>query len=209
MLRRMAAKGGMPAEKLVQSLDHLEWLITLFIKRATTLLDVSRITTGKLRLERVEVDVSEVAHAVAGNFGPLAQLAECLIELDLPPGGPIVMGDWLSIEQILDNLVSNAIKYSPGKPITIAAVTDETHGVARISVSDGGPGISDENQARIFDRFERAVPSADHSGGFGVGLWIVKRLTEAMEGTVELTSMPGVGSKFCINLPMKSAKDNA
>jgi two-component system, OmpR family, sensor kinase len=77
-------------------------------------------------------------------------------------------------------------------------------------VADGGPGISAENQARIFERFERAVPSAAHAGGFGVGLWIVRQLAEAMEGTIAVTSDPGVGSTFCITLPLtrRSANDH-
>ena len=209
MLRRAAAKGGMPAEKLDRDLDQIEWLITLFVKRATTLLDVSRITTGKLRLESEEVDVCEVTHAVVGNFGPLAQNAGCSITLNVPSGGLIVTGEWLSIEQILDNLVSNAIKYAAGKPITITASADKTDRIARITVSDGGPGISEDSQARIFERFERAVPVADHSGGFGVGLWIVKRLVEAMDGTIAVTSTAGAGSTFSITLPLKSEKESA
>lgn len=115
------------------------------------------------------------------------------------------MGDWLSIEEIIDNLVSNAIKYGPGKPVVVRATADAANGVARITVRDGGPGISAGSQARIFERFERAVPPANHAGGFGVGLWIVRQLTEAMNGTIAMASVPGVGSTFCITLPLKSA----
>ena len=76
-----------------------------------------------------------------------------------------------------------------------------------MSVADGGPGISAENQARIFERFERAVPPADHGGGFGVGLWIVKQLVEAMKGTITVTCTPGAGSTFSITLPLMPAKE--
>ena len=182
-------------------------MIALFVKRATTLLDVSRITTGKLQLELDEVDVCEVAHAVAVNFEPLAQNAGTPIGLDLPSGGLAVRGDWLAIEEILDNLVSNAIKYGAAKPILVRAVADPANGVARVSVADGGPGISAESQARIFERFERAVPPADHSGGFGVGLWIVKQLVEAMKGTITVTCLPGEGSTFLITLPLMPMKE--
>jgi two-component system OmpR family sensor kinase len=89
----------------------------------------------------------------------------------------------------------------------VSVSADATIGVARISVEDGGPGISADSQARIFERFERAVPAAEHIAGFGVGLWIVKQLIEAMNGTIAVTSMPGVGSTFCVTLPMKPMKD--
>ena len=182
-------------------------MIALFVKRATTLLDVSRITTGKLQLELDEVDVCEVAHAVAVNFEPLAQNAGTPIGLDLPSGGLAVRGDWLAIEEILDNLVSNAIKYAPGTPIRVSAIADGANGVARVSVADDGPGISAGNQARIFERFERAVLAADHAGGLGVGLWIVKQLVEAMKGTITVTCLPGEGSTFLITLPLMPMKE--
>ena len=208
LLRNAVAKGSLPPEKLAHQLEQIDWLIALFIKRATILLDVSRITTGKLRLELDEVDVCEVAHAVAVNFEPLADNAGSRIELDLPSGGLGVLGDWLAIEEVLDNLVSNAIKYGAAKPILVRAVADPANGVARVSVADGGPGISVESQARIFERFERAVPSADHSGGFGVGLWIVKQLVEAMKGTISVTCTPGTGSTFFVTLPLMPVKES-
>ena len=71
-----------------------------------------------------------------------------------------------------------------------------------MTVRDGGPGISPENQARIFERFERAVSPGASAGGFGVGLWIVKQLSEAMKGSIVVTSFPGAGSTFCVTLPL-------
>ena len=207
LLRAAVGKGSMPPAKLTQSLEQLDWLIGLFVKRATSLLDVSRITSGKLLLERVEVDVCAVARVVAGTFEPLAAYAGCVINLDLPPGGLAVRGDALAIEEILDNLVSNAIKYAAGKPIVVSVAADATAGVARLCVADGGPGISAGSQARIFERFERAVPSAGQAAGFGVGLWIVRQLAEAMKGTIVVTSTPGAGSTFCVILPLMPIKE--
>ena len=202
LLRQAAKRGDVPADNLLQSLEQIEWLMALFVKRATMLLDVSRITTGKLQLEPDEVDVCEVVHAVAGNFEPLAKNADSPIRLDVPPGGLCVIGDWMAIEEILENLVSNAIKYGAGKPILVHVVADVADGVARVSVADSGPGISPESRARIFERFERAVPRDHHAGGFGVGLWVVNRLVEAMKGTIAVTSEQGVGSTFRITLPL-------
>jgi signal transduction histidine kinase len=202
LLRRAVAQGALSQEKLAQSLEHLDWLMTLFVKRATTLLDVSRMTSGQLQLEQREVDVCEVARAVVRAFEPQAKYSGSLIGLDLPAGGLSVLGDPLAIEEILENLVSNAVKYGDGKPIFVSLSSDAASSVARISVKDGGPGISPENQARIFERFERAVPAGGQAGGFGVGLWIVKQLVEAMKGSIVVTSSPGVGSTFCITLPL-------
>jgi two-component system, OmpR family, sensor kinase len=154
------------------------------------------------------VDVCEVAHAVAGNFEPLAKNAGSPIRLDLPAGGLGVIGDWMAIEEILENLVSNAIKYGAGKPILLSVVADAADGVARVSVADGGPGISPEDRARIFERFERAVRRDHHAGGFGVGLWIVNQLVEAMKGTITVTSEPGVVSTFCVTLPLTPVKES-
>ncbi len=207
LLRKAIARGNLAPDKLSHDLEQIDWLFALFVKRATTLLDVSRITTGKLRLELEEVDVCELAHAVAVNFQPLADNAGSPIGLDLPPGGLAVLGDWLAIEEVLDNLVSNAIKYGGARPIFLRAVADRATGVARVSVEDGGPGISAESQARIFERFERAVLAADHSGGFGVGLWIVKQLLEAMQGTITVTCAPGAGSVFSVGLPLMPPKE--
>lgn len=205
MLRRAVRKGSLGPDQIGQRLDQIEWLATLFIKRATTLLDVSRMTSGKLRLDRVEVDVCEVARTVAETFRPLAAYARSRLELDLPAGGLTVLGDRLSLEQVLDNLVSNAIKYGGGQPILVSAAADAANALVRISVRDNGPGISADSQERIFERFERAVRPGAKAGGFGVGLWIVRQLCEAMDGTVEVVSAPGEGFTFRISLPMPPA----
>lgn len=202
LLRTAVSKGEIPRQKLANDLEQIDGLMARFVKRATTLLDVSRLTSGKMHLEQQEVDVCKIARAVVTDFEPEARYAGSSIALDVPPTVLRVLGDRLAIEEILDNLISNAIKYGGGKPILVSAAADAAARVARITVTDGGPGISAENQARIFERFERAVPSAEHSGGFGVGLWIARQLAEAMKGTIAVTSTPGTGSIFCITLPL-------
>ncbi|WP_010165302.1 sensor histidine kinase [Sphingomonas sp. PAMC 26617] len=206
MLRRTLDKAS--KEKIEWSLDQIDWLISRFVKRATTLLDVSRLTSGKeISVTNVPVEVCELVRLIAENFRPLAQHARSDLKLDLPQAALSIMGDSLALEQVVDNLVSNAIKYAGGKPIRIRVSADSELGIARIAVSDNGPGISPENVERIFQRFERAVKPGEHSGGFGVGLWIVKQLCEAMEGTIEIESTPGAGSTFCIALPLARPKD--
>ena len=207
ILRRAASKPDFQTERLVRDLDQIEWLILHYLKRATTLLDVSRITSGKLSLGREPVDVCEVAHEVADNFGPMAGLAGSNLSVDLPNGALLVSGDRLAIEEILDNLVSNAIKYGSNKPISLSARVDEEKRLAVIDVSDRGPGIPSANQARIFERFERAVQPGEHLAGFGVGLWIVRQLCEGMGGSVTVNSGAGQGSTFRVALRLHPSRE--
>jgi two-component system OmpR family sensor kinase len=207
ILARVARRPDFQIERLVQRLDELEWLITRYLKRANVLLDVSRITSGKLALERLPVDVCEVAREVVENFLPLRQHAGSDLTLDVPGESVVVSGDRLGIEEILDNLVSNAIKYGADKPILLRVRVDEEQHFAVIRISDCGPGISADDQARIFERFERAVQPGEHLRGFGVGLWIVRQLCQGMEGSVRVDSTPGEGSTFSVALPLQSSKD--
>jgi signal transduction histidine kinase len=137
---------------------------------------------------------------VAQSVAPEARHSGSRLDLSIQEG---VVGVWdrLAVEEIVENLLSNASKYGAGKPIQISLSLDST--TARIVIRDQGIGISTEDQARIFDRFERAVTRSQH-GGFGVGLWIVGRLVEAMGGTITITSQPGEGSAFVVSLPIQS-----
>jgi two-component system OmpR family sensor kinase len=207
ILARAVKKPDFQVERLVQGLEEIEWLITRYLKRANVLLDVSRITSGKLALERLPVDVCEVAREVIENYNPLRRHAGSDLTLDLPGEPVVVSGDRLAIEEILDNLVSNSIKYGADKPILLRIGVDEEQHCAVIRVSDSGSGISADDQARIFERFERAVQPGEHLHGFGVGLWIVHQLCQGMEGSVRVDSTPGRGSTFSVALPLQSSKD--
>ena len=107
--------------------------------------------------------------------------------------------DQLAVEQIADNLLSNAVKYGAGEPIEVSLVRHGT--VARLTVQDHGIGITQEDQARIFGAFERAVTRREQ-GGFGIGLWVVRQLVDAMHGEVLVTSRPAEGSTFTVTLPL-------
>jgi signal transduction histidine kinase len=200
ILRHAVSEAKISPEKIERDLDQIESRMSLFVKRAIVLLDVSRLTTGKFRVDRNYVDVCKVAKRVATNYRLLADFAGSTLELALPLANLGVIGDELAIEQVLGNLVSNAIKYGASTPVCLTAVADDD--VARITVKDGGPGISAASQARIFEQFERAVQPEAAIGGFGVGLWIVKQLCDAMGGALEVTSSAGSGSTFCVTLPL-------
>lgn len=162
-----------------------------------SLLDVSRITAGRLRFDIEEMDLSQVTSAVVEQFREEAARAQC--ELVLRAETP-VKGWWdkLRIEQVLGNLLSNALKYAPGKPVIVCV---EAKGdLARLTVADQGIGISAQDLTRIFGRFERAVPSR-HYGGLGLGLFVSQRIVEGLGGSIEATSRPGVGTTFSVWLP--------
>jgi signal transduction histidine kinase len=113
--------------------------------------------------------------------------------------GQPILGSWdaLRVEQVLVNLLANAVKYGAGKPIEVGVEAGAEH--VQVSVADQGIGIAPAKQAVIFDRFERAVPEREY-GGLGLGLWIVRRIVEAMHGEVSVTSRPGEGATFKVVL---------
>jgi signal transduction histidine kinase len=102
------------------------------------------------------------------------------------------------LEQVVLNLLSNAIKYGAGQPIAVAVQADAA--TVRLVVRDQGIGIAPADQARIFERFERAAPSS-HYGGLGLGLYIVRQIVGAHGGTLGVESSPGAGATFSVTLP--------
>jgi signal transduction histidine kinase len=163
------------------------------------LLDVSRINSGKLRFEYSDLDLVELVREAVDRWRPSASAAESDLLLDLN-GTNAVAGEWdrLRLEQILNNLLSNAVKYGAGKPIRIKVESED--GWARLAIADQGIGISPTDLARIFERFERAVPSRNY-GGLGLGLWITHELVTGLGGTINVDSEPGRGSIFVVELP--------
>jgi signal transduction histidine kinase len=189
-------------EAIILGLDRLAGLITEYIKRATTLLDISRITAGKLRAELSVVDLSALMRQGVHRHRAGAERSGCRLEPSIE-GEVSGLLDQLAVEQIADNLLSNAVKYGAGEPIEVSLVRHGTE--ARLTVRDHGIGISEEDQARIFVAFERAVTRREH-GGFGIGLWVVRQLVDAMHGEVHVTSRPAKGSTFTVTLPLLPTK---
>ena len=164
------------------------------------LLMLSRADTGQSKLSTDIVDLSELADEVAAQLGVLAEEKQQSITLDRT-GAPRWTGDRLVLRQALLNLVDNAIKYSPvGGRITIRVA--ESPAAAVVEVSDTGPGIPEELQSRIFDRFYRLDKSRSRdNGGTGLGLSIAKWAVEVNGGQLTLEKTNGVGSTFRITLP--------
>ncbi|WP_187345082.1 GAF domain-containing sensor histidine kinase [Cystobacter ferrugineus] len=167
------------------------------------LLDISRIAQGHLSFPLEDVDLAELVRDVAASFRE--ELANPGIRLVLSGVDAPVVGRWnrLRLEQVVVNLLTNAIKYGRGRPIALELKADEAH--AWLAVRDEGIGIAPRDQARIFERFERAV-SEQHYSGFGLGLWIVREIIQRLGGTISVNSSPGVGSAFTVELPRVSSR---
>ena len=162
------------------------------------LLDVSRMEAGKLSLNFAVFDLRDNLKNVLERFEGVLQAANCPAEL-IQADSAWIRGDAFRMEQVLINLLSNAMKYGGGKPIQISLIQSAPH-TTRLSVQDHGMGIPVEKQAIIFDRFERA--STSHTiGGLGLGLYIARQIVEAHQGKISLTSTVGEGSTFTLELP--------
>jgi signal transduction histidine kinase len=130
---------------------------------------------------------------------PAAENAGCRISLAIQQSVTASL-DRTAVEQIVENILSNAIRYGAGQPI--AVTLSSKAGTAQLAVRDQGIGISEADQARIFDQFQRAKAN-NTAGGFGVGLWITRQLVSAMGGDISVTSKLGSGSTFIVSLPLK------
>jgi two-component system OmpR family sensor kinase len=166
-------------------------------KLVDELLTVGRITSGRLELVREPLDLAEIVRDTVGRLRDSAAQNGSTLTCDVPATVP---GSWdrMRIEQVVGNLVDNAIKYGGGAPITVTLTADAER--AAIAVRDEGIGIDAEKLARVFDRFERAV-SARHYGGLGLGLYIARQIVDAHGGTITVASTPGDGATFTVTLP--------
>jgi PAS domain S-box-containing protein len=195
---------ALTSDKLNHRLETANRQTRRLTKLVENLLDVSRISAGRLSLDRERFDLSEITTEVAERFGADAAAAGCQIAVhtDHP-----VVGQWdrLRLEQVVSNLLSNAIKYGAGKPIEVHV--RQEGGAARLVVADQGIGISPEDSARIFGRFERAVPLR-HYGGMGLGLYIARQIVDAHGGSIVVSSAPGRGSTFTVVLPLTATESD-
>ena len=192
-LRAAARRGALDqvaskAELIRRSVDRLGRLVA-------SLLDIFRISAGRLDLEIEETDLADVAREVVDRFHDEAHRAGCTLVLH----AETARGRWdrSRLDQVLTNLLSNAVKYGPGEPVVVRVEARRDRAI--LSVQDRGIGISEADQRRIFQRFERAVSRRNY-GGFGLGLWIVRQIVEALGGTVRVESFPGTGSTFVVEL---------
>jgi two-component system, OmpR family, sensor kinase len=204
LLLAKAPESGGRSARLFEGLKRLEQLVDAYLRRAALLLEVSRIRSGNLLLQISEVNLSSLVREVAGRMMPLADRAGCSVRLTVEEG-VFARCDAMAMEQVTENLLSNAVRYGPGEPIEVALSGDGA--VARLSVRDEGIGIPEHDQSRIFERFH-TVRRINSAGGFGVGLWVTRRLLAAMKGDIEVSSAPGAGSTFTVKLALQQSQRN-
>lgn len=197
-LERMAADGAQP--RLLDEIRRARRNVQRYIRRATLLLDVSRINADQLQPAPAPVALREMVAGVIDTHADEAAFKGVTLQGQVD-ADHVGLWDPQMVEQMLSNLVSNAIRYGAGSPVTVRAGVEDP-GWAYFSVTDGGPGIPEEDRARMFQKFERAVASSGHRSGFGLGLWIVARLVMAHHGTVEVTTAPAGGCIFTLRLPL-------
>jgi two-component system phosphate regulon sensor histidine kinase PhoR len=164
------------------------------------LLSLSRIESREYRPELAPLAVGTAVDQVLALLRERIERRKLRVAVDLPAKLPAVLADARAVEQVLTNLIDNAIKYCPGAALAIRAEASEQN--VRVVVRDNGPGVAPRHQSRLFERFYRvdAGRSRD-TGGTGLGLSIVKHLVEAMNGKVGVDSAPGEGSTFWFTLP--------
>lgn len=190
-------RGRFQPERAGEKLDAASRQVTRLTKLVSELLDVSRIRSGRLHLEPEPFDMAALVDEVVGRTSEEAERAGVtfVVRADRPCEGT---WDRMRLDQVVTNLLTNAVKYGGGKPVRVDLA--RTDSGVRLAVSDQGIGIAPEHQRRIFERFERAT-SARHYGGFGLGLWIARQIVESSGGTIAVDSAPGRGSTFVVDLP--------
>ena len=166
------------------------------------ILDLSRLESGKLVMKPRALDLSEVVRAAVETTRTLGQKFGVPVECELASDLPQLSVDEVKIRQVLVNLIVNAIKFSPrGVPVRLRTLQDDAY--VRVEVTDQGPGIAPDTATHIFELFgQNVTEDADTRGGLGIGLHLVKRITELHGGHVGMNSRPGEGSTFWIRLPM-------
>jgi PAS domain S-box-containing protein len=214
-LRRLGRDGSMPADQIEMAFTTIDEQSRKLQRLVDQLLDVSRIESGRLTLEAEESDLAAIARAAVAS----ARLRGGNRSIQLhTPDRVVAQFDPLRVEQVIANLLDNALKYSPSpQPIEVSvsmhdaapeiiASSERSDGArtwVRIEVRDYGRGIPDEDRERIFQRFQQVHPN-DHVKGFGLGLYVCRQIVELHGGSIHVESAPGQGTRFIVTLPAEA-----
>ena len=185
-------------DKMHAMVDRDERQIKSLIRLIEDMLDISRIRTGKLSIRPSHFDLTQLVRGLLDNFAPQVEAANSSLSFQ---GEQPVHGHWdeFRIEQVISNLLTNALRYGAKSPIEVRVYSED--GQARVEVRDHGIGISEDNQKRIFQQFERV--SASHvAAGLGLGLFISEQIVAAHGGSISVDSRIGEGALFCVSLPL-------
>jgi signal transduction histidine kinase len=186
------------AERIDSNGKHLLGLIN-------DILDISRIEAGKMPLHLERFDLGEVVREVAAQVEPLVSQSKVSLKLDLTSGLPHVSSDRQKVKQIVLNLLTNALKFTPAG--TVAVRLRKQGAQLAVSVQDSGIGIDPKDHEQIFEDFRQADSSTTRAyGGAGLGLAICRRLATMLGGQITLHSALGAGSTFTLLLPRKAKR---
>jgi PAS domain S-box-containing protein len=198
-LQRAAQRSGEPLPRTFEGkFDGIERQVRRIGVLVSELLDVSRIRLGQLELALEDFDLSELARDTVIQVRDALERSGSRLVMDLTPTPGAF--DRSRMEQVITNLLTNATKFGQGKPVVLQVAPEGER--ARLRVVDRGIGIRPEDQARVFERFERAVPS-QHFGGLGLGLYVVRQIVDAHRGEIRIDSAPGTGTTVTVLLPLK------
>jgi signal transduction histidine kinase len=199
-VQRRAARENIVSERDQRGLKVIASQADRLSRLINSLLDVSSIQSGHFNLDCRPIDLCEIIEEFADDIGTLLDGHE--LEIKIPDVPVFINGDALRLEMVFQNLIQNAVKYSPNGGIISLTVTPRTADVA-ISVSDQGIGIPESAMPRLFQRFFRATSVAETSiSGMGIGLFVVHEIISRHGGQVEVSSEEGIGSTFVIYLPL-------
>ena len=200
-LAREVRKGKiqqMGHDQILKSVESSDRQVNRLTSLIDDLLDVSRISSGKLTLNKEKFSLDEMVEEVVSHYNHQFKESQSTINVQVEKN---LMGffDKVRIEQVFINLLTNAAKYAPKKPIDVEL--KRVGNFACLSVKDQGQGISAVDQKRIFDRFER-VRDRDNVGGLGLGLYISRQIVDAHQGQIRVESEIGKGATFMVQLPL-------
>jgi signal transduction histidine kinase len=192
---------GEPTEKMMGVLKRLESNGKHLLGLINDVLDLSKIEAGQLKLDIADYSIADVAQTVYSAVEPLAADKKLAFKCEVAPNVPMGYGDGRRLTQVLLNLVGNAIKFTDTGEVIIKVAASE--GTFNLSVRDTGPGISEADQAKLFQEFQQADNSTTKKkGGTGLGLAISKRIVEMHGGRIWIESVVGQGSTFALTLPV-------
>jgi len=200
LFERRAGREGYLNERDHRTLRVINDQVARLNKLVQALLDISRLEMGQLSIDHAPLDVCELVRRVVREIGLTAE--DRRIELVCPDESIVIDGDELRLEQVMQNLIQNALKYSQApNPIRVAVTPEADAGY--ITVQDWGMGIPRDELPNLFKRFYRAKNVEDqHISGMGIGLCVVKEIVALHGGTVEVDSCEGEGSTFSVRLPL-------
>jgi signal transduction histidine kinase len=171
-----------------------------FVEIVQGLVDASALRGEHVEFHLEPVDLREATRSALEHCADELRRSRCDVNLTTPDESVLGQWDRMRIEELVTNLVENAAKFGRSKPIDVTV--SRSDGTARLVVRDHGIGVRPEDVPRIFERFERGVPLS-HYGGFGLGLWIADTIVDAFGGHIDVSSEPGAGTTFTVDLPMR------